>query len=650
MLRITSIVLLSLLLNCAWAKNTLDKAAVQKDIFFAESLYYAFQGKHFDAISKLDAELDQFYALDNPELDPFNQQINNVEFSVGSFELAYRMHQRAGRAIKAILESSLSQKIRNEAAYRLAKIYYEKNQPINALHILQKIQGDMPQDLYQDEIYLRAQVLILSADFAQAIALLKTIKNQPKYRGFALYNLGIAYIQNGQKSKGLAALDQLGQMNSDDQVILALKDKVNLMLANRLMSDKSPQLAKPYFNRVRLNGPFAERALLGAGWVNLSMGQYKRALVPWRILQQREVTNEAVQESMLALPYAYGQLHFYGQAALSYGAAMTRFASEIDRLQAAIKSVRKGHFLNAILQKQATGDSHWLDDLGQLPTSAETRYLMTLMASHDFQQSLLNYQDLAQLRARLNYWLASLDVYLEMIEIRRAYYQPLLPALEKQFKKLDAKIRLRLAQRDRLNNRLKSMVIARRPDYLANIHERHVLDKLNKMKLYLDNHVDKNTAEIAQRMARLEGVVYWNINTAYDDRLTSAYTQMQQLDVYINKLNQAYESFVRTRQAATQSYQGYDLTIRQLKTRIKESQYKVKSIMARQGRLMENMAINEFQRRRNQLEDYQIKARFALAESYDRATKKQQKAQDEALVKKFEEDKNKVQRSAKVPK
>ena len=36
------------------------------------------------------------------------------------------------------------------------------------------------------------------------------------------------------------------------------------------------------------------------------------------------------------------------------------------------------------------------------------------------------------------------------------------------------------------------------------------------------------------------------------------------------------------------------------------------------------MAINELDRRRKRLEEYQIKARFALAESYDRATKQQE--------------------------
>lgn len=571
----------------AAAENTIDKAPELKDIFYGESLFYAFQDKHFDAISKLDAELGQFYALDNPSLDPFNQQINHAEFSVGSFELAYRMHQRAGRAIKSILESGLNQQIRNEAAYRLAKIYYHKNQPVNALDTLEKIQGEMADDLRIDETYLRAQVYISTGKFAEAVGLLKSIENEDKFKGYILYNLAIAYIQNEEEKKGIAALDEMGKISSDDRGILALKDKANLTLANRMMENGSPELAKKYFSRVRLNGPFADRALLGAGWVNVSLGKFKKALVPWKILHQREITNESVQESMLAVPYAYGQLDYFGQAALSYGKAMDSFGGEIDRLQVSIKSVREGKFLSAVLLKEGERDKNWLHNLRDLPETPETRYIMSLMASHDFQQSLQNYRDLAELRIRLSYWLSTLDVYVELIELRRKYYEPLLPVIEKQFKKLDARIRLRMSQRDRLDQRLKSMVISRRPDYLATAEERGIKDKLDQIQLYLSSNPQLYTDEVRGRIARLKGVLHWQVNMAYHERLTNAYKQMQQLDVYINKLNEVYQAFVRTRQAATQSYEGYDIPIRQLKTRIQSTQVKVDGIMARQGRLIE---------------------------------------------------------------
>ena len=72
---------------------------------------------------------------------------------------------------------------------------------------------------------------------------------------------------------------------------------------------------------------------------------------------------------------------------------------------------------------------------------------------------------------------------------------------------------------------------------------------------------------------------------------------------------------------AVKSYEGYLIPIRQLRTRLFAAQRTLKGVMARQGRLLETMAINELDLRRKRLEEYQVKARFALAESYDRATK-----------------------------
>jgi hypothetical protein len=50
----------------------------------------------------------------------------------------------------------------------------------------------------------------------------------------------------------------------------------------------------------------------------------------------------------------------------------------------------------------------------------------------------------------------------------------------------------------------------------------------------------------------------------------------------------------------------------------------VSTLMARQGSILEAMAIQELEQRRTRLEEYQVQARFALAESYDRATKHQE--------------------------
>src|SRR5512139_4331469 len=75
-----------------------------RDAYFGEALYHAYQGQYFEALERLDTELAQYHGLDEPLLDTLHYHINGAEFSVGDFELDYRMHHRAGRAIKAVLE------------------------------------------------------------------------------------------------------------------------------------------------------------------------------------------------------------------------------------------------------------------------------------------------------------------------------------------------------------------------------------------------------------------------------------------------------------------------------------------------------------------------------------------------------------------
>ncbi len=63
---------------------------------------------------------------------------------MGDFELFYRMHQRAGRAIKAVIEGNVEETVRNEAIFRLARIYFQKDQPENALQAVERIRGAVP--------------------------------------------------------------------------------------------------------------------------------------------------------------------------------------------------------------------------------------------------------------------------------------------------------------------------------------------------------------------------------------------------------------------------------------------------------------------------------------------------------------------------
>jgi hypothetical protein len=594
-----------------------------KDLYFGEALYDAFQGDWFDAISRLDTELAQHYGLDEPKRDSLYYHINQAEFAVGDFELAYRMHQRAGRAIKAVIEGNVEEPVRNEAIFRLARIYFQKNQPVNALYAIERIKGAVPEKIQGDLAFLRAQILMANGRFEEAERILKDLQSAKNLEGFSTYNLGIALIKDGKEIEGRQYLDRTGQISSNDDLTLAIKDKSNLVLGSKMLKEKDFESAKQVLDRVRLKGPFSNRALLGSGWADAFQGHFERALVPWSILVTREVTDASVQEAMLAAPYAYGKLNVYSKAALMYDNALVKFGIEIDKLDSSIKSIREGYFLKALVREELKQDADWVVKLRKLPQTPETYYLLDLMASHNFQESLKNYLDLEELRKKLETWKGDLDAFEEIIGQRRAYYEPLLPDIDKEFRRLDSQMRLRLEQRERIGQRLKNMLVVPRPVYLATSEERVIGEQIMQLEKNLTAGGSTVPKGIEARIKRLRGVMHWNIYTEYDQRLTEAYEHFRDLNHEVERLKRQYTAFVRTRQAATQSYEGYDDVIRRLRILIREAGEKVGELMARQGHMLESMAVNELTKRRERLAEFQIKVRFAMAESYDRAIRAQ---------------------------
>lgn len=592
-----------------------------RDLYFGEALFYADQGHYFDALQRLDTELGQYHGLDEPQYDSLHYHIGAAEFDVGDFELNYRMHSRAGRAIRAVLEGNVPEPVRNEAAFRLARIHFQKDQPEDALQALQRIQGEVPDAIRDDVEFLRGNVYMALGRPADAVAVLERVQRSKSLNGFAAYNLGIALLQDGRTGEATEQLDHAGQIDAADDGSEAIRDKANLVLGTMLYESADYARAERSLDRVRLDGPFSNQALLRAGWAEVSAGNFDRALVPWNILAARDVTDAAVQEALLAAPYAYGKLEVHGRAAVLYGQALETYSNELGRVDASIDSIRKGRFVKALVREEIRQDPDWVIRLRSLPETPETYYLMALLASHDFHTGLENYLDLEDLRVRLVSWKTSFDAFEDIIGLRERNYEPLLPELDAQFRELDSRIRLRKEQREHLEKRLQGMLTAPRPEQLATADERVDLQRLAQIEEQLTDPADPAQQAMRERIARVRGTLTWRLRTEYHERLTLAHEHLRELNAVIAAMTKQYQSFVRTRQAATHSYVGYDVSIGRLRERVDSALEKVNRLMARQGHLLETVAIHELQVRRERLVDYQAKARFAVADSYDRATR-----------------------------
>jgi len=611
------------------SKKNKSKGTELRDLYFGEALYHARQGQFFEAIQRLDTELYQYHRLDEPQLDTLHFHINDAEFSVGDFELDYRMHNRAGRAIKAVLDGAVEDEVRNEAAYRLARIHFQKGQLDDALHALERIHGTVPVQIQDDIEFLRANIYMATGRAVDAVKVLERLQSDKNLAGFVAYNLGIAKLQAGQQQQGIEQLDKAGLMLAQDRAGQAIRDKSNLVLGSLLFQTSNFDRAKASLDRVRLTGPFSNQALLQAGAAEVSANKFDRALVPWNILATREPTDVAVQEAAIAVPDAYANLKLYGRAAIMYGHALELYSNQIKKVDASLASVREGKFLEALSREESREDETWVIRLRSLPDAPETYYLMELMASHDFQTALHNYLDLEDLRLKLLGWQTGVEAFADMVKLRNENYEPLLPGVDARFGELDLRMRLRLEQRKHLAKRLEAMLTAPRPEFLATADERQAAERIAQLEKQLGDSDDPQTVALRKRAERLRGTLTFKLETEYQERLTTAYKHLSELNAQVEELNRQHESFIRTRQAAVHSYAGYDDQIAGLRDHISLALENVKTLMARQGHLIETVAINQLEARRNRLVAQQTAARYGVADSYDRAALAQTKAEEQ---------------------
>lgn len=540
---------------------------------FGEPLYYAYQGKWFEALERLNAELRERLAVEAPNREAVWYQAVDENFSVGDFELNYRMDHRAARILLAAIKETSDEPFHVNAAYRLARLHFRKGQQQDALRALDRIGGEPPREIRDDVAFLRASIYLALEWSEPAIPILQTLLKSKEYGAFAAYNLGIAYLQGDLLNAAHDQLDRAGKIKAKTAEDAAIRDKANLVLGTLLYEEEQYNRAIGYLNRVRLDGPFSNRALLGAGWANMSSGRVNRAIVSWSTLAERDATDRATQEAMLALPYAYGELGVYSQAAMHYGRALDAYGRQIGKLQQSIESIENGRFLSALSRQERRYEEDWVIRLRSLPDTPETYYLMELLASNDFQAGLKNYLDLADLKRRLFTWSADLVAYDELVDARKKHYEALLPGFDAHFRELESRLKHGFKRQAELLEQRKTMITSANPQ--------------------------------AERVARLAEL----------DR------KLQSLDEALTLAQRHYDRFLVARRAATASFSGYDETLGSLSNSTLETASRIEALMASQGASLEKLASDELTRRLRRLEVYSSKARFGLADSKDRVTR-----------------------------
>ena len=585
-----------------------------RDLHYGEVLFNFYNEDYFTAITQLLAS-KQLHRMPNHQIDS--------ELLLGGLDLSYGLHQEAAQVFHRVLDANADAQVRNRAWYYLGKMAFQRGYLDEAEHYLQRLSGEVQEEVQGDRQLLLGQVLMAQARYADAANALTQWQGPEEWEPYADYNLGVALIHAGRTEKGSEILDQVGSMKADSVEQDALRDKANLALGFGFLKADQPARARPYLERVRLHGPYSNMALLGAGWADAQIEEYRKALTPWSELRGRKVIDASVQESMLAVPYVFARLNLPGQAANLYQEAIDAYIREMASLDSAIEAIREGNLVSELMRYTAEPEMGWFWRLKTLPDLPETRYLTELMADHNFQEALKNFRDLSFLQANLVHWAHNIDTFEDMLTTRRQRYEMHLGPAQQALAQVDfADIR---ARRDTLAARLK--VIGQDRDWLglANTDEQALWARLQMIEERLEA-ISKypDIDELEDKLRMLKGVLIWQLNDVYAARLWESRKHLKQLDELIEEAAARDEILQRAASTAPSKFEGFDSRITGLRERIEMLRPKVASAVQGHGLYLQRLAVVELQRRKSQLGAYLIQARFSLGQSYDRAASRQQ--------------------------
>jgi hypothetical protein len=580
-----------------------------RDLDYGDVLFHFFQDDYFGALVRLEVSRD---------LGRIDHHAAEAELLAGGLYLSLGLHEEASRIFGRLLAGSVPPSVSDRAHFYLARIGYQRGYYAEAARSLERIRAPLPGTLESERRLLASNVLMAQGRYVEAAGALQGEAGDD-WAPFARFNLGVALVRSGDDAEGRRWLESVGNMPVRGDEQRALRDRANLALGYSLLQAQAAGQAIAALGRVRLDGPFSNRALLGLGWAEADVRRPERALVPWLELREGRLLDAAVQESFLAVPYAYAKLASNGQAARQYRLAVDAYAAEAGRIDESIAAIQKGGFLDAILAATPRDEPiGWFWQLEQAPDAPHTRYLYHLLASHEFQEGLKNYRDLRLMQRSLARSRESLVAFGDMVAARGVAADARAPRRDEVLADTDLDA---LAQRQvALADRVAAIGAARDVAALATESEARQWATLARIDASLARQPAVGQRdELAERARLLRGTLLWELDADYRVRLRRIEAALHETAEGVEEARERLARVEQAGEAAPRDTRGFARRADDLARRADELGPRIGAVAAAQEGLLARRAVQELEAQKRRLANYAMQAQFALAALYDGA-------------------------------
>ncbi|CAH0992517.1 hypothetical protein SIN8267_02649 [Sinobacterium norvegicum] len=324
----------------------------------------------------------------------------------GGMLLSYGVADEAYTIFDQLLATNQPELTANRAWYYLAKLQYHKSNNTAALQSLSNVSGNIPADLHPQYHYLASLLNISGLHLTAAEGFLQGALKDTPYYPYLVFNIAIAKLRQGDTAAAARGLHEVAAIAGISVETAVLADRARHGLAQIAIGNKNYAEAWFQLQDIRTTGLYSNRGLLSYAWAAIKLKDFNQAVAALMALDNRSIAIAEVQEAKVLLGHLYEQQKAPRMALKHYLLAEKEFKHGVNLVNQAKAIIAKQDVprefvtnLEAIMD-----ESDWYGSQPTVDYSKLTPFLIDLMASNAFQETLRELADLYAIQKNLNYW------------------------------------------------------------------------------------------------------------------------------------------------------------------------------------------------------------------------------------------------------
>ena len=595
-------------------KEDLKKPAYLQDLAYGEILFDYYRGEEITALTHI---------LIAQKENQLPNHANSAELLSGVVYLNLGMLAKAQQIFKRLLtEEDLKNELLAKLEFYLAKLHYKQRDYADAHARLSKVYSVLEPKFKDECLIMLSNIELHNKNLVAARDWLSQISSDSEILAYSRYNLGILWLKDGNLTEALPFLSQVYLTFEPTDVQRSLQDKAKIALGFYYLKSKQLDKAREQFLSVRLESKYTNKALLGMGWSYVEKGNYNKALTHWLELGSKDLRDIAVQEALLAIPFAYQKLKAMNPALQKYLEASEQFQQQIDLISRIEGQIINGDLIENLVLKliknQAVEAGDEAIEDSELFGDEFDYYIYELLAQNRFNEGFRSYQKLGQLALMLDNWDEKLPMFSEMLNANQLRFEDRIPLIDGY-----------LAEGNLVKYQRSYTKIMEDLDYVNRSEKLHLLATADQAVLHqrivrLENNIAKIpdgmlTDKQHDKTRRARGVLQWEFEKGKTKKIWELKKASAEIKQLISEMTQRSSTLASARENALTRFVGYQALIDEGTDKLQELRKRIKLQINIQAGLIKQQILAVLKRRKATLDHFLLQSDLSVARLHEKA-------------------------------